>query len=352
MVHGGKPVFARHTTLVLHKMHQTQTPRIWLWNLALIGRLLKRVTRVKYTSSTHEPTWNSADGANASPSVNQNSTSFSNATATSSAVHAAASLFSDRADSLKSRIRLSLVFTPIKTMVTDVVIQENFIRVQSSTSKTVAQVVSGCNFKCFGRSTCWCSDTAFYDHWIDFRVLIVQHCYRIYQRASRIAASAASSASADAFSTSINSTDSASPSSQRLGRDNRRWVASHVGTEPYTWISKPKREIILSVVIINTWVYRRVTAFFFFFVWIMLYSCKLKYNFRIYDFMDSYCYRVLPLGSTIFFKIIYYFFLVIIRLRVRTATINHTSTPGRRTGARDVVQIPKTGLEMHLRLVH
>ena len=91
---------------------------------------------------------------------------------------------------------------------------------------------------------------------------------------------------------------------------------------------------------------------FFFFVWIMLYSCKLKYNFRIYDFMDSYCYRVLPLGSTIFLKIIYYFFLVIIRLRVRTATINHTSTPGRRTGARDVVQIPKTGLEMHLRLVH
>ena len=76
-----------------------------------------------------------------------------------------------------------------------------------------------------------------------------------------------------------------------------RWVASHVGTEPCTWISKPKREIILSVVIINTWVYRRVTAFFFFFVWIMLYSCKLKYNFRIYDFMDSYCYRVLPLGS-------------------------------------------------------
>jgi hypothetical protein len=223
------------------------------------------------TSGTLEPTWSSADGANtteASPSVNQNSTSSSNATATSSAVQAAAAtLLANRADtpqnSTKQNSTVSLVFTPIKAMVTDVGIQENFTTtgttmtmtktvtvfnveststgVPSSSSNTAAQVAatsSALDVQLVGApipasttngSTSVSTSSSTATGFIDASAI-----------ASKIAASAASSASADASSTINSSTDSAAPSSTQAAqrRENGRLVASHVGTEPYTWMFK------------------------------------------------------------------------------------------------------------------
>jgi hypothetical protein len=220
------------------------------------------------TSGTLEPTWNSTDRANtaaASPSVNQNSTSSSNVTDTSSAVQAAATLFANRADTpqnpTKQNSTVSLVFTPIKEMVTDVGIQDNSTttgttmtmtktvtvfnleststRVSSSTSNTAAQVAatsSALDVQLVGApssnatptigSTSTSSSTA--TGFTDASAI-----------ASRIAASAASSASADVSSTTT-STDSSSPSSTQSPRrrENGKMVASHVGTEPYAWMFK------------------------------------------------------------------------------------------------------------------
>ena len=99
------------------------------------------------TSGTLEPTWNSAEGANttaASSSANQNSTNSSNATATSSAVQTAATLFANRADtpqnSTKQNSTVTLVFTPMKAMVTDVGIQENVTT--TGTTMTMTKTVT------------------------------------------------------------------------------------------------------------------------------------------------------------------------------------------------------------------
>ena len=227
------------------------------------------------TSGTLEPTWNSAGGANttaASPLVNQNSTSSSNATAISSTVQAAATLFTNRADtpqnSTKQNSTVTLVFTPMKAMVTDVGIQENFTttgttmtmtktvtvfnleststKVSSSTSNTAAQVTatsSALDVQLVGApipfsngtgtttigSTSESASSSTATGLIDASAI-----------ASRIAASA-SSASADVSSTTISaSTDSASPSSTQAAqrRENKKLVASNVGTEPYTWMFK------------------------------------------------------------------------------------------------------------------
>lgn len=221
------------------------------------------------TSGTLEPTWNSADSANTSavsPSANQNSTSLSNATATTSAVEAAATLFANRADTpqnpTKQNSTVTLVFTPMKAaMVTDVGVQENFTttgttmtmtktvtvfnveststRVPTSMSNTAAQVTatsSALDVQLVGApipfsnatgstSVSTSSSTA--------TVLVDASAI-----ASRIAASA-SSAPADVSSTAINS---ASPSSTQGAqrRENKRSAASYVGTEPYKWMFKPE----------------------------------------------------------------------------------------------------------------
>ena len=220
------------------------------------------------TSGNLEPTWNSADDANTTavdPSVNQNSTSSSNATVTSSAVQAAATLFANRADtpqnSTKQNSTVSLVFTPIKAMVTDVGIQENSTTtattmtktktvtvfnvestssgVSSSSSNTAAQVAatsSALDVQLVGAptptsttigSTSVSTSSSTATGFVDASAI-----------ASRIAASAASSATADVSSTTINSsTDSGSPSSTQAAqrRENKKL---YVGTEPYTWMFK------------------------------------------------------------------------------------------------------------------
>ena len=230
------------------------------------------------TSGTLEPTWNSADGANttaASPSVNRNSTSSSNATATSSSIQAAAKLFANRADtpqkSTKQNSTVTLVFTPIEAMITDVGIQENFTT--TGTTMTMTKTVTVFNVESTSTRVLYSSSNAAAQVTATSSALDVQlvgapipssnatttigstsvstsssTATRLIDAsaiASRIAESAASSASADVSSTTINSsTDSASPSSTQAAqrRENERLVASHVGTEPYTWMFKAEEK--------------------------------------------------------------------------------------------------------------
>lgn len=228
------------------------------------------------TSGTLEPTWNSADGANtaaASPSVNQNSTSSPNATATSFAVQAAATLFANRADtpqnSTNQNSTVTLVFTPMKAM-TDVGIQENITttgttttmtktvtvfnveststKLPSSTSNTAAQVTatsSALDVQLVGAPIPFSNatgTTTIGSTSVSTSPSTATGSIDAQAIASRIAASAsASSASADVSSTTISSsTDGALPNSTQAARrrENTRLVASSVGTEPYTWMFK------------------------------------------------------------------------------------------------------------------
>ena len=224
------------------------------------------------TSGTIEPTWNSdgADAAAASPSVNQNSTSSSSATVTSSAVLAAATLFANRADTpqntTKQNSTVSLVFTPIKAMITDVGIQENSTTTASGTTMTMTKTVTVFNVKSTSTSVPSSSSNTAAQVAATSSALEVQLVGTPIPPstttgstsvstssgtatgftdasaiASRIAASAASSASADGSSTTMNSSPaSASPSSTQAAqrRDNGRMAASRISTEPYTWMFK------------------------------------------------------------------------------------------------------------------
>ena len=218
------------------------------------------------TSGTLEPTWNSADSANttaASPLVNQNSTSSSNATAASSAVQAAATLFANRADTprnpTKQNSTVTLVFTPMKAVVADVGIQENSTatgttmtmtktvtvfnveststRIPSSTSNTAAQVTatsSALDVQLVGAPIPLSNATGTTSIGSTSMSSTATGLIDASAIASRIAASA------DVSSTTISSTGSASPSSTPAAqrRENKGLVASHVGTEPYTWMFK------------------------------------------------------------------------------------------------------------------
>ena len=230
------------------------------------------------TSGTLEPTWNSADGAKAaaaSPSVSQNSTSSSNATATSSVFQAAATLFANRADapqnSTKQNSTVTLVFTPIKAMVTDVGIQGNSTtsttgtimtmtktvtvfnleststRLPSSSSNTAAQVAatsSALDVQLVGAPSPIASSNATETTTIGSTSVSTSSTATgslidASAIASRIAASAASSASADVSSTTINSsTESASPSPTLAAQRRENKMVAYHGTEPYTWIFK------------------------------------------------------------------------------------------------------------------
>ena len=226
------------------------------------------------TSGTLEPTWNSADGANTTAASPSDSTSSSNATATPSAVQAAATLFANRADTPQNPTKqnstqaVTLVFTPTKSMVTDVGIQENSTtagttmtmtktvtvfnvesmstRVPSSTSNTAAQVTatsSALDVQLVGPLPNATGTTTIESTSVSTSSSTATGLTDASAIASRIAASA-SSASADVFSTTISSsTDSASPSSTQVAqrRENEKSVASPAGTEPYTWVFKAEQ---------------------------------------------------------------------------------------------------------------
>jgi len=236
------------------------------------------------TSGTLEPTWNSgADGANtatASSPVNQNSTTLSNATATSSAVQAAATLLANREDippnPTKQNSTVTLVFAPVKAMVADVGPQQNstttgtimtmtktvtvfnvestYAGVSSSTSKAASQVTatsSALDVQLVGAPTpssvttgsttmgsvsvsTWSSTAA---RSIDAAAIASSIA------ASASASSASAAAAAAGSSTASSTTDSPASSSTQAAqrRGNGRLAGSDlkaISTEPYTWMFK------------------------------------------------------------------------------------------------------------------
>ncbi|KAF8809534.1 hypothetical protein BYT27DRAFT_7187848 [Phlegmacium glaucopus] len=236
------------------------------------------------TSNTLEPSLDSgADGADtaaAGSPVNQNSTTLSNATATSSAITAAATLFANREDiplnPTAQNSTVTLVFAPANAMAADVGTQENpttaertmtmtktvtvfnaestSAGVSSSTSNAAAQGTSSAlDVQLVGApipSSAATGTTAVGLASVSTSSNIATRSIDAAAIASRIAASASASAAGSPAATTLSpTTDSMSPKPTQTAqrRANGRLAASDskftaLSTEPYTWMFKAEEK--------------------------------------------------------------------------------------------------------------